>query len=98
MNKLICANEECGKEFVSNKHNQKYCTKMCCKIATNRRIMKEYYKQKAQRSGALRFCLNCSSKLSRYNPADICQPCKSSSEVAANEAVVDMLQAASFVV
>jgi len=97
MDKLICANDECENEFVSNKHNQKYCTTICCKIATNRRIMKDYYKRQARVNGEKRYCLSCEGLLSRYNPAEICQPCSSAREIAANEAVADMLRTASFV-
>ena len=65
----------CGIEFQTKKKNQKYCDAMCCRGATNKRIMQRYYENKARLSGAKRFC-ECGNLLSRYNPSNICSQCE----------------------
>ena len=73
----VCAWEPCKKEFEKKTHNQKYDTDECCRVATNAQIMKRYYKNKARKSGAIRYCSNdCGTKLSRYNEKDSCQACQ----------------------
>ena len=72
---MICANQECAKEFEAKTHNQKYCTDECCRVATNRRIMEKYYEKKAIRNGARRGCRKCGAQLSRYNEANLCSAC-----------------------
>lgn len=58
-------------------HNQKYHTSECCRMATNSRIMENYYERKARRSGNVRMCAtkSCNTKLSRYNDEKICGKC-----------------------
>lgn len=70
MENRFCAN--CGITFVPKTHNQKYHDDMCCRDATNSKIMERYYATKARRSGAERFCIECDAKLSRYNDDDFC--------------------------
>lgn len=73
---MICANQECLKDFEPKTHNQKYCTDECCRIATNKRIMDKYYERKAIRSGAPRPCKKCKTQLSRYNKSNLCAVCE----------------------
>lgn len=70
-----CAWPDCGKPFQKKTHNQKYDTDECCRVATNAQIMSRYYKKKAIKNGAARYCV-CGTKLSRYNEKDTCQACQ----------------------
>lgn len=70
-----CAREECGKEFVKQTHNMKYCSNECCRIETNRKIMEKYHERAAIRRGKKRVCKTCDKPLSRYNDNDTCGPC-----------------------
>lgn len=70
----ICA--FCGTEFETKKKNQKYCDQMCCRGATNKRIMQKYYEDKARLKGLLRICI-CGNILSKYNSSTICYICQS---------------------
>ena len=65
----------CGTEFETRKKNQKYCDSMCCRGATNKRIMQRYYENKARLSGIKRYC-SCGKLLNRYNPIEICGSCE----------------------
>ena len=67
---------QCGKEFEYKTHNQKYCSKDCCRLFTNKKIMDKYYAKKARLAGEIRLCANCNSRLSRYNPDSICEICQ----------------------
>lgn len=72
----MCANPECDISFVPTRHNQKYCSKECCKIVTNAKIMKQYYEKKDRKAGVKRLCSQCQlTSLSRYNEGTVCQPC-----------------------
>jgi hypothetical protein len=93
---LECAREGCDIEYHQKTHNQKYCSKECCRLATNRRIMVKYYDNRDRKNGAVRMCKKCNeTKLSRYNETQTCASCKSKSQVDANESVVRMLMNAS---
>lgn len=74
-----CAYSECTKEFKAKAHNQKYCSIECCKIATNARLMDQYYARRARLSGAKRMCAGkkCNVRLSRYNDGKLCSGCSS---------------------
>ena len=73
---ITCARTDCGVEFQPRKHNQKYCSTECCRIETNKRIMRNYHDKRAQRQGATRVCEECeTTKLSRYNDSTVCGPC-----------------------
>jgi hypothetical protein len=65
----------CGTEFQTKKKNQKYCDNLCCRGATNKRIMQRYYENKARLSGIKRPC-SCGKLLSRYNTSLLCGPCE----------------------
>lgn len=72
----LCANPECETLFAPTRHNQKYCSKECCKVVTNAKIMQQYYEKKDRKSGKKRLCTNCKeTPLSRYNEGTICQSC-----------------------
>jgi hypothetical protein len=71
-----CANPACELLFAPTRHNQKYCSKECCKIVTNAKIMQQYYEKKDRKSGKKRVCKSCKeTTLSRYNEGNICQSC-----------------------
>jgi hypothetical protein len=92
---IECAREGCAELFVKKTHNQKYHNDDCCKIATNERIMEEYYERKDQRAGKPRYCKMCGiTRLSRYNDTKICGSCQSSSRENINNSVIDMLLSA----
>jgi hypothetical protein len=72
-----CANTNCETVFEPTRHNQKYCSKNCCKIVTNAKIMENYYEKRARKSGKKRICKSCETAvLSRYNEGSVCQSCK----------------------
>lgn len=71
-----CANQDCAKEFNPTRHNQKYCSKDCCKLVTNAKIMQQYYEKKDRKAGKKRLCKQCKlTPLSRYNEGNVCQSC-----------------------
>lgn len=73
---FICALEECGKIGIKVTHNQKYCTNECCRVATNRKIMKQYHERAAIKRGKKRSCKGCGTSLSRYNESPVCGACQ----------------------
>ena len=75
--KRNCAREECGKEFIANTVNQKFCSKSCCQIATNRNLLLKYHEKKRP-IGLGRVCGRdgCTTLLSRYNKTNVCEPCQ----------------------
>lgn len=79
---IKCAYSECGVLFTPKTHNQRYHTSECCKLATNKRIMENYYARKARRQGHIRVCATegCMTKLSRYNDSKICGKCEGERE------------------
>lgn len=63
--------------FAPSRHNQKYCSKECCKVVTNSKIMQQYYEEKDRKSGKPRTCVECNtSRLSRYNDGNTCAACE----------------------
>ena len=64
----------CSKDFESSKKNQKYCSPACCRLATNKKIMKKYYENKKRLNGEKRYC-TCGQLLSRYNENNLCFSC-----------------------
>lgn len=60
--------------------------------------MLDYYKDKERLAGKVRYCKICeTTKLSRYNRAEICSACQTERVAAANDAVLNMLKNASLV-
>lgn len=73
----FCANSSCESLFLPTRHNQKYCSKECCKVVTNAKIMRQYYERKDRKAGKKRLCDSCmTTTLSRYNEDNVCQSCK----------------------
>jgi hypothetical protein len=92
---LVCAREGCDNTYIKKTHNQKYCCDECCRLATNNRIMLGYYKTRDRQRGVERWCTVCEiTKLSRYNPSEICSACKAKRISEANNAAADMLRSA----
>lgn len=73
---FTCARAECGNVGLKATHNQKYCSNECCRIETNRKIMKKYHERAAIKRGKTRLCVKCDTKLSRYNTSNICGACE----------------------
>ena len=93
---MICAYEECGKEFEAKTHNQKYCSDECCRIATNEKLKEQYYEKKARLAGKQRKCKSsgCNVILSRYNEGKICDKCLGAKREAERKALVEMVKRA----
>lgn len=91
----LCANPKCMVGFVPARHNQKYCSKDCCKVVTNSKIMQQYYEEKDRKSGKPRTCKLCKeSRLSRYNAGTVCAACSAKQESADRLALLQALGAA----
>lgn len=80
-------------EFDAKTHNQRYHSSECCRLATNARIMENYYEKKARRQGFKRMCRTpgCNTKLSRYNDGIICQKCEAAGAAAQRVELLKML-------
>jgi len=91
---MICAYEECKKEFTPKTHNMKYCSDECCRIATNDKLKEKYYEKKARLSGKERRCKNrgCNSKLVMYNESNICSLCKAKEEKSKRNDLIEMIK------
>jgi len=91
---MICAYDQCDKEFEPKTHNQKYCSDECCRIATNEKLKEAYYEKKARLAGAKRICKSkgCNVILSRYNESNICDKCVSSEREKERKALVEMMK------
>ena len=80
METLTCALDECNVQFIPVTHNQKYCTTVHTRMATNKKLMERYWEAQAIKHGKKRICKKCNStQLSRYNPTGVCAGCQSSS-------------------
>lgn len=90
----ICAYDECKKAFTKSTHNQKYCSDVCCRTATNLKIREKYYENKERLKGKKRYCSNrgCKNLLSRYNAESVCQECESKKNSAVRDTLVGMLR------
>lgn len=91
---MICAYEECKKEFEPKTHNQKYCSDECCRIATNKKVKEDYYEKKARRSGVEFKCKNkgCNSILSRYSAEKVCNGCIAKEKERERQRLIQMLK------
>lgn len=76
---VVCARNDCGKTFIRGTHNQKYCSKECFRITTNKKIVERYHENKKILNGKRRDCRLCGNALSRYNKTNKCSACSSSS-------------------
>jgi hypothetical protein len=91
--KVICAREGCNIEFFKRTHNMKYHDDECCRLATNARLMVNYYDGQARKLGKVRYCENCQvARLSRYNETLICAACKTRKRVDTNQSVLSMFE------
>ena len=79
--------------FTPKTHNQIYHTQECCKKATNARIMRKYYEDRARVGGAKRVCKtpNCGTLLSRYNSSKYCAKCEAQKETNRTRSVLEVL-------
>lgn len=68
-----CALEGCVNEFSPKVHNQRFCSKECCRIYTNARILEQYH-QKRKKVYEERSCKinGCGTVLSKYNTGNLC--------------------------
>ena len=93
---IICAREDCKAGFIPRRHNQKYCTNACCKIETNRRVMRAYYRNRDRLAGKPRFCDVCRiTQLSRYNESQVCASCESKKNEDSKTSLMSMLESVS---
>ena len=94
MEEKVCAYEFCQQPFIPRTHNQIYHSDVCCKLATNRRIMAKYYETKSRRNGDERVCVThgCGTLLSRYNPDKVCAKCEAEQEASHNQRMLDILK------
>lgn len=94
---MICAYDECKKEFNAKTHNQKYCSDECCRIATNEKLKQDYYEKKARLAGKKRICKGkeCTVVLSRYNETNICDKCRGAAKEAERKKIVEMVRSVS---
>lgn len=91
-NLRLCANPTCMIGFKPARHNQKYCSKECCKIVTNAKIMAQYYEEKDRKSGKTRTCKSCkTARLSRYNSGNTCAACVAKQDAADRLALLQAL-------
>jgi len=88
---VTCEQQDCSTMFVKTKHNMKYCSTECCRLETNRNIMKKYYEKRAVRLGLPRDCAQCGTRLSRYNTSSICGACELSAETTRNSSAANLL-------
>lgn len=90
-----CANPDCSVEFNPTRHNQKYCSKDCCKLVTNAKIMQQYYEKKDRKAGKKRLCKKCkATALSRYNEGNVCQSCVQAERTASRNELLQLVGAA----
>jgi uncharacterized paraquat-inducible protein A len=90
----LCANPTCMIGFEPSRHNQKYCSKECCKVVTNSKIMQQYYENKDRKAGKPRTCDVCEvAKLSRYNESNTCASCVAREEAASRNNLLRALGA-----
>ena len=91
---MICAYNECKKQFTPKTHNQKYCSDECCRTATNEKLKEAYYERKARLQGKKRMCSTkgCSTILSRYNEGKVCGKCLAKIEKDKQKELIEMVR------
>lgn len=66
----------CDRQFEAKVSYQIYCSPECREFATKEKISERYnIVKRKKRTGKLRVCKSCSSKLSIYNDEETCQQC-----------------------
>lgn len=66
-----CRLETCDVQFQKRVHNQSFCSKECCRVFTNARILAQYHDKKNKVMKG-RVCKKCPTVLSRYNEDEYC--------------------------
>lgn len=66
----------CSVKFDATRANQIYCKQECCKLATNKKLIEKYHKNKSKKTLDARTC-ECGAKLSIYNKDKTCYSCQS---------------------
>jgi hypothetical protein len=93
---MICAYENCEgiREFEPKTHNQKYCSDECCRIATNKNLKEQYYRNKARKAGVKFKCKNkgCKRMLDRYTVGDTCNWCQGQEKLKERKNLIDMIE------
>ena len=64
---------------------------MCCRGATNKRIMQKYYENKARLKGFKRYC-DCGQLLSKYNSGTTCNICDAKNKIYSNEKIMEAIK------
>ena len=77
----------CGEKFEAHRPNMIYCDNICCRRATNEKLLKRYHERKKEKN-SIRTCKTCSGKLSRYNKDDECHACQIKEENANRTALL----------
>lgn len=86
-----CARAGCDVVIrVKKTTNQKYCSDLCCKIATNERVMQRYYNKRDRKLGTKFHCTQCNAVLSRYNEDEVCASCSTKSKPDSRALVVNL--------
>lgn len=89
---MICSNQECGEEFEPKTHNQIYCSDVCCRIVTNKKMMERYYAKRARKLGIDKTCITCRKDvISRYSEDVECSLCKMKKDSERNSIVKNRL-------
>jgi len=73
MDEKRCLN--CEEIFIPHRHNMLYCNPACCKIATNKKVIRRYHEKKQKKNSSIRHCSECLTVLSKYNGNDRCYVC-----------------------
>lgn len=78
-----CYRNGCDKIFRKKVHNQKFCSKECCRISTNEKLLLRYYDNKKPIDmGRVCASVDCTTILSKYNKDLYCGSCKMKREMA----------------
>ena len=91
MEENICAREGCENIYKRKTHNQKFCADECTRLATNERIMKNYYKEKERIAGKKRYCDSCEALLSKYNSTSVCSSCSTKKKNESDSSAIIMI-------
>jgi len=68
-----CRLDTCENMFTKRVHNQSFCSRECCRIYTNARILAQYHEKKNKvMTGRICASKTCGVILSKYNPGDLC--------------------------
>jgi hypothetical protein len=88
-----CAYDVCGIKFLAVAHNQRYHSSECLRLATNKRLMEQYYAKAARRKGHIRECgtEGCKTKLSRYNDSEVCAKCEAAEDQRGRNSIMEFL-------